>query len=249
MIELYNADCLEKMKDLKDKSIDMILTDLPYGITHCIWDSEIDLDKMWKQYERIIKDTGVICLFSQTKFFIKLVNSNFKLYRYDLIWDKVLTSGFLNANRQPLRSHEQIAIFYKKQPKYRPQFKQGKPLHGKGIKRTDTNNVYGKFDTTFDKRRGSTEKYPTSILKFSKLHPSQMIYPTEKPVELLEYLIKTYTDEGDTVLDSCMGSGSTGTACQNINRNFIGIEINRETFEIAKERINRNSKERNMNYG
>lgn len=238
MIELYNADCLEKMKDLKDKSIDMILTDLPYGITHCTWDNEIDLDKMWEQYERIIKDNGVICLFSQNKFFIKLVNSNPKLYRYDLIWDKVFSTGFLNANRQPLRSHEQIAIFYKKQPKYKPQFKQGKPLHGKGRKRTDTNNVYGNFDTTFDKRRGSTEKYPTSILKFSKLHPSQMIYPTEKPVELLEYLIKTYTDEGDIVLDSCMGSGSTGVACQNINRKFIGIEINRETFEIAKERIN-----------
>ena len=237
MVEIYNADCLEKMEDIKDKSIDMILSDLPYGITHCSWDKEINLNKMWEQYERIIKDNGVICLFSQTKFFIKLVNSNLKLYRYDLIWDKVLTSGFLNANRQPLRSHEQIAIFYKKQPKYRPQFTQGQPLHGKGNKKIGANNIYGKFNSTLDMRKGCTEKYPKSILQFTRLHPSKMIYPTEKPIELLEYLIKLYTDEGDIVLDNCMGSGTTGIACLNTNRNFIGIEIDGETFDIAKKRI------------
>lgn len=244
MIELYNADCLEKMKDLKEKSVNMILSDLPYGMTRCSWDKEINLEKMWKQYERIIKDDGVICLFSQTKFFIKLVNSNLKLYRYDLIWDKFFTSGFLNANKQPLRKHEQIAIFYKKQPKYRPQFTQGNPLHGNGNnrKKEKITNVYGKFNNIPNERKGSTEKYPTSILRFQRLHSSKMIYPTEKPVELLEYLIKLYTDEGDIVLDNCMGSGTTGIACQNINRNFIGIEINRETFEIAKRRINENKK-------
>lgn len=241
MLNLYNADCLEFMKNIPAKSIDMILCDPPYGVTRCKWDKEIDLKQMWTQYERIIKDNGVICLFAQTKFFIKLVNSNEKLFRYDLIWDKVLVTGFLNANRQPLRQHEQIAIFYKKQPKYNPQMGIGKPLHGKGNmtnEKIKKNNVYGKFYKTPDLRKGSTEKYPTSILRFQKLHSSKMIYPTEKPIELLEYLIRTYTDENDLVLDNCMGSGTTGLACKNTNRNFIGIEINRDTFELAKKRLN-----------
>lgn len=241
MQNLYNDDCLDIMKNIPAKSIDMILCDLPYGLTRCEWDKEIDLKLLWEEYERIIKDNGVICLFAQTRFFIKLVNSNEKLFRYDLVWDKVLTTGFLNANRQPLRKHEQIAIFYKKQPKYNPQMGIGKPLHGKGSLATKTikkNNVYGKFYKTPDLRKGSTEKYPTSILKFQKLHSSKMIYPTEKPIELLEYLIRTYTDENDLVLDNCMGSGTTGVACKNTNRKFIGIEINKDTFELAKKRLN-----------
>lgn len=241
MLSLYNGDCLELMKKIPAKSIDMILCDLPYGITRCKWDLEIDLEQLWIQYERIIKDNGVICLFAQTKFFIKLVNSNAKLFRYDLVWDKVLVTGFLNANRQPLRQHEQIAIFYKKQPTYNPQMGIGKPLHGKGKIRSDNikkNNVYGKFYKTPDIRKGSTEKYPTSILKFQRIHSSKMMYPTEKTINLLEYLIKTYTNENEIVLDNCMGSGTTGIACQNTNRNFIGIEINKETFELAKKRLN-----------
>ncbi|MDO5555833.1 MAG: site-specific DNA-methyltransferase [Clostridia bacterium] len=240
MQSLYNGDCLKIMKEFPDKTIDMILCDLPYGITHCKWDKQIDLESMWIEYERIIKDNGVICLFAQTKFFYELIKSNYKLYRYDLIWDKVLTTGFLNANRQPLRRHEQIAIFYKKQPKYNPQMGKGPPLHGKGNIKTEKlkkNNVYGNFYKIPDLRKGSIEKYPTSILQFQRLHPSQMIYPTEKPVELLEYLIKTYTNKGDIVLDNCMGSGSTGKACKNTNRDFIGIEINPKTFEIAKNRL------------
>lgn len=243
MQSLYNGDCLEIMKKIPANSIDMILTDLPYGITHCEWDKEIDLKLMWEQYERIIKDNGVICLFAQTKFFIKLVNSNEKLFRYDLVWDKVLVTGFLNANRQPMRRHEQIAVFYKKQPKYNPQMGIGKPLHGKGnltTKKIKKNNVYDKFYKTPDLRKGSTEKYPTSILKFQKTHSSKMVYPTQKPVQLLEYLIKTYTDENDIVLDSCMGSGTTGIAAKKTNRNFIGIEIDKKTFELAKKRIDQN---------
>lgn len=241
MLSLYNGDCLELMKKIPAKSIDMILCDLPYGITRCKWDVEIDLEQLWIQYERIIKDNGVICLFAQTKFFIKLVNSNAKLFRYDLVWDKVLVTGFLNANRQPLRQHEQIAIFYKKQPTYNPQMGIGKPLHGKGKIKSENikkNNVYGKLYKTPDIRKGSTEKYPTSILKFQKIHSSKMMYPTEKPINLLECLIKTYTNENEIVLDNCMGSGTTGIACQNTNRNFIGIEINKETFELAKKRLN-----------
>lgn len=242
MINLYNADCLEKMKEIPAKSIDMILCDLPYGITKCEWDKKIDLKQMWVQYERIIKDNGVICLFAQTKFFYELIKSNEKLFRYDLIWDKVLVTGFLNANKQPLRQHEQIAVFYKKQPKYNPQMKQGKPLHGRGKMETyqiKKNNVYGTFYKTPDLRKGSIEKYPTSILQFQKLHSSQMLYPTEKPIQLLEYLIKTYTNKKDTVLDNCMGSGTTGLACKNTNRNFIGIEIDKKAFEIAKKRLER----------
>lgn len=211
------------------------------GITKCKWDNKIDLNNLWIEYERIIKEHGVICLFSQTKFFYELIKSNEKLFRYDLIWDKVLVTGFLNANRQPLRRHEQIAIFYKKQPKYNPQMGIGQPLHGKGkiniSEKTKNNNVYGEFKYLEDTRKGSTEKYPTSILKFKKLHSSKMLHPTEKPVSLLEYLIKTYTNEKDVVLDNCMGSGSTGIACLNTNRNFIGIELDKNTFEIAKKRI------------
>lgn len=191
-------------------------------------------------YERIIKDNGAILLFGQGAFYVDLVNSNRKLFRYDLVWDKQLTSGFLNAKRMPLRQHEQIAVFYKKLPTYNPQFTQGKPLHSKGVSyknKEHTNQNYGKFHMTDDSRAGSTEKYPTSILSFSKPHPSIAKHRTEKPVELLEYLIKTYTNEGEIVVDNCMGSGSTGVACVNTNRRFIGIEIEPKYFDIAKERI------------
>lgn len=239
-IDLKLGDSLVLMKEIKDKSIDMILCDLPYGLTRCEWDKEIDLKLLWEQYERIIKDNGVICLFSQTKFFIKLVNSNGKLFRYDLIWDKVLTTGFLNANRQPLRKHEQIAIFYKKLPEYYPQFTEGKPLHSKGVsymEKDHKNNNYGQFHMTDDSRKGSTEKYPTSIIKVPKPHPSVALHRTEKPVELLKWLILTYTSHGDTVMDNCMGAGGCGVACAETDRNFIGIEKDPGCFEIASGRI------------
>lgn len=241
-INLYQGDCLEEMKQIKDKSIDMILCDLPYGTTQNKSDIIIPFEPLWKQYERIIKDNGAIILFSQGVFYIDLVNSNRKLFRYDLVWDKCLVSGFLNAKRMPLRQHEQIAVFYKKLPTYNPQFTQGKPLHSKGIAYTNKeikNQNYGKFNITDDTRAGSTQKYPTSIIKFQKPHPSITIHRTQKPVELLEYLIKTYTNENDIILDNCMGSGSTGVACKNLNRNFIGIELDENYFNIAKERIDK----------
>lgn len=237
---MYKGDCLELMKNIPDKSIDMILCDLPYGVTANESDIELPLDALWKQYNRIIKDHGVILLFCQGKFFVKLVNSNYKMFRYDLIWDKVLSSGFLNANRMPLRQHEQIAVFYKKIPVYYPQFTKGEPLHGKGTAYKNkelTNNNYGIFHSTDDNRKGSTEKYPTSIIRVQKPHPSKAVHRTEKPVELLEYLIKTYTKEEDAVLDNCMGSGSAGVACLNTNRNFVGIELNEDYFNIAQDRI------------
>ena len=196
---------------------------------------------LWTEYERIIKDNGCILLFAQGKFYIDLVNSNRKLFRYDLVWNKILTSGFLNANRQPLRKHEQIAVFYKKQPTYNPQFTIGKALHGKGKNYMDKgfiNNNYGNFKMQEDVRKGSTEKYPTSILEFKKVHPSISKHPTEKPVELLEFLIKTYSNKNDLILDSCIGSGSTAIACIKEERNYIGFEIDLEYYETAIRRIN-----------
>ena len=239
-IQIKQGDCLELMKEIPDKSIDMILCDLPYGTTQNKSDIIIPFDKLWNSYERIIKDNGAIVLFAQGVFYVDLINSNRKLFRYDLIWDKVLTSGFLNAKRMPLRQHEQIAVFYKKLPKYNPQFTSGKPLHSKGKTYKDkpiVNQNYGVFHTADDSRAGSTEKYPTSILKFQKPHPSISVHRTQKSVELLEWLINTYTDEGETILDNCMGSGSTGVACINTNRNFIGYELDEHYFQIAKERL------------
>lgn len=239
-MKLLQGDCLELMKDIPDKSIDLILCDLPYGTTRNSWDEVIPFDKLWAQYNRIIKDNGAILLFAQGKFYVNLVNSNMKMFRYDLVWDKELVSGFLNAKRMPLRRHEQVAVFYKHLPTYNPQFTQGKPLHSKGTSYKEkelTNNNYGDFKATDDDRAGSTEKYPTSIMKFQKPHPSVCVHPTEKPVALLEYLVKTYTNEGDVVLDNCMGSGSTGVACQNTNREFIGMELDEDYYKLACERI------------
>ncbi len=239
-IELYRGDCLEEMKKIPNKSIDLILCDLPYGCTHNKVDTPIPLDLLWKQYERVIKNHGAVLLFSQGLFYIDLVNSNRKLFRYDLIWDKILVSGFLNAKRMPLRQHEQVAVFYKKSPTYNPQMVDGKPLHSKGKKYLDAeivNNNYNDYKALPDTRSGNTKKYPKSIISFQKPHPSVAVHPTQKPIELLEYLIKTYSNEGDLVLDNCMGSGSTGIACKNLNRNFIGIELDKNYFEIAKNRI------------
>lgn len=237
---LLQGDCLELMKDIPDKSIDMILCDLPYGKTKNEKDIELPLDILWDIYKRIIKDNGCIALFGQGTFYVDLVNSNRKMFRYDLVWNKQLTSGFLNAKRMPLRQHEQIAIFYKNLPTYNPQFSKGKPLHSRGTsykRKKPKNQNYGEFGITDDVRAGSTEKYPTSILNFAKPHPSVALHRTEKSVDLLEYLVKTYTNEGDTVLDNCMGSGSTGVACKNTNRHFIGIELDEKYFNIAKERL------------
>lgn len=218
----------------------MILCDLPFGVTQNKKDIPLNLNQLWKQYNRIIKDNGCIALFAQGLFYVDLVNSNRKMFRYDLVWDKVLTTGFLNAKRMPLRRHEQVAIFYKRQPVYNPQMTAGNPLHGKGTSYKDKpikNQNYGNFGVTDDLRKGSTEKYPTSIIKFPKPHPSAAKHPTEKSVDCCEWLIKTYTNEGETVLDNCMGVGTVGVACKQTNRNFIGIEIDKDYFEIAEKRI------------
>lgn len=237
---LIQGDCLNVMPSLPDKSIDFICCDLPYGCTQNKLDITIPFESLWENYERLIKDNGCIALFGQGLFYVDLVNSNRKLFRYDLVWDKVLVSGFLNAKRMPLRRHEQIAIFYKNLPTYNPQFTVGEPLHSKGVsyKEKDLKNQnYGKFNTTDDSRSGSTEKYPTSILRFQKPHPSVCLHRTEKSIPCLEWLIKTYTNENDVVLDNCMGSGTTGVACRNLNRKFIGIELDKNYYQIACDRI------------
>lgn len=237
---LLHGDCLEKMKDIPDGSVDMILCDLPYGVTQNQVDTIIPFAPLWQEYSRIIKANGCIALFAQGPFYVDLVASNRKMFRYDLVWDKVLTTGFLNAKRMPLRQHEQIAVFYKKLPVYNPQFSQGKPQHSMGaayLEKSRKNRNYGGYEAKEDDRKGSTEKYPTSIIRIQKPHSSICQHSTQKPVDLLEYLIRTYTDEGETVLDNCMGSGTTGVACANTGRNFIGIELDETYFHIAKGRV------------
>ena len=236
-MQLLQGDCLELMQDIPDGSIDMILCDLPYGTTKNKWDSVIDLDRMWSQYKRIIKSNGCIALFAQNPFGAELIHSNRQMFRYEWVWNKTPCTGFLNANRMPLRAHENILIFYKKLPTYNPQMVKGEK-HGRGGWNRNSAN-YGEY-VDFG-RRSSDEYYPRDIIQFHTDHSfggSQLrLHPTQKPVPLLEYLIKTYTNPGQVVLDNCMGSGSTGVACANTGRDFIGIELDPDYFGIAKERI------------
>ena len=241
MIDLRQGDCLELMRDIPNKSIDMILCDLPYGTTQNKWDSVIPLDELWKEYKRIIKDNGVIALTSQGIFTAKLMLSNEKWFKYKLVWVKSKATNFLNAKKQPLRKHENICVFYNKQPQYNPQMTEGEP-YDKGVRKNQLTGSYGDFNPVHVKSEGM--RYPTDVVYFKTAESEGKVYhPTQKPVSLLEYLIKTYTKEGETVLDNCMGSGSTGVACINTNRNFIGIELDENYFNIAKERIENHNKE------
>lgn len=233
---IKQGDCLELMKEIPDNSIDMILCDLPYGTTQNSWDAVIPYDKLWEQYRRIIKENGAIVLFAQGLFYVDLVNSNREWFRYDLVWNKILTSGFLNANRMPLRSHEQIAVFYDKLPTYNPQKVLGESNHSKGnLSLKHENNNYGDYEQVESDFSGM--KNPVSILTFEKTHPSIALHPTQKNIELLEYLINTYTNKGEVVLDNCMGSGSTIIACINTKRKYIGFELDENYFDLAKKRI------------
>ena len=237
---LVNADCFDVFPFIADKSVDMILCDLPYGTTQNKYDIILPFNKLWEQYERIIKDNGAIVLFGQGLFFVDLINSNRKLFRYDLVWDKQLISGFLNANRMPLRVHENIAVFYKKLPTYNPQYTEGKPLHSKGksyLNKEHKNENYGKFEMTDDSRAGSTQKHPKSIISFQKPHPSKSQHRTEKSIEMLEWLIRTYTNENDVVLDNTMGSCTCGIASLKTNRQFIGIEKEKQYYDVAVRRL------------
>jgi len=242
MSRLFLGDCLDVMDILiKDGVIvDFILTDLPYGVTVNKEDVPIALPEIWKRYDKILKPNGAVALFAQGLFYVDLVNSNRANFRYDLIWDKVLSSGFLNAKRMPLRVHEQIAVFYRQKATYNPQFTIGKPLHSRGTAYKDKsaiNQNYGDFGIVPDVRKGTKQKYPVSIISRPKPHPAATKHPTEKSVELCDWLIRTYTNEGETVLDCCMGCGTTGVAAMLSNREFIGIEKEQKYFDIAESRI------------
>jgi DNA modification methylase len=234
MINLLKGDCLEQMKQIPSGSIDAIITDPPYGTTACKWDSVIPFEPMWEQLNRIIKPNGAIVLFSSEPFSSALRMSNIKNYRYDWVWVKEQGTGFLNSKKQPLKNNEQICVFYKKQPLYSPQMRQGfKPYKTKKGGLTDN---YRKDSVSEVITESNGERYPLNTLEFKRDKSKQ--HPTQKPVALMEYLIKTYTNEGETVLDFTMGSGSTGVACKNLNRSFIGIELDDKYFEIAENRIN-----------
>ena len=229
-ITLWQGDCLKLMKDIPDASVDMILCDLPYGTTANKWDTIIPFEPLWEQYERVIKDNGAIVLTANQPFTTELIASNRKSYKYVWYWEKTKPSNHLNAKKQPLRTIEDIVVFYKKQPTYNPRMtKREKTIIGKD---TGTQKTYGKTKGGYSKEY--THKYPVNLLRFPR---DKQVHPTQKPVALLEYLIKTYTNESETVLDNVMGSGSTGVACLNTNRSFIGIELDKNTFKIAKNRI------------
>ena len=253
-IELIQGDCLEAMKSIPAESVDMVLTDPPYGTTACKWDSVIPFDKMWEQLNRIIKPNGAIVLFGSEPFSSALRMSNIKNYRYDWIWEKNFSGGFATAKKIPMKYHENISIFYKKLPTYNPQFedyadsvkkrfKEGDSVNVDKQKDNSTNQIHNGFGPSsppvISHKRG---KYPSSVQKIKGVPNANgaRVHPTQKPVALMEYLIKTYTNEGETVLDFTMGSGTTGVACKNLNRKFIGIELDPEYFKIAKKRINEN---------
>lgn len=232
-VTLLKGDCLILMDNLPDKSIDMILCDLPYGTTsRNKWDVVIHTDKLWEQYKRVIRDGGAIVLFSQQPFACDLIQSNRQWFRYEWIWEKPNAAGFLNANRMPLRAHENILVFYNKLPIYNPQKTEGKPYRPKSGNTTSTN--YGVFSGDYHAENKDGKRYPRDVIKFNG---EKGFHPTQKPVALCEYLIKTYTNEGDLVLDNCCGSGSTGVACMNTNRRFIGMELDEKYLQIAKERL------------
>lgn len=231
--ELHLGDCLEVMKSIPDGSVDLILCDLPYGTTKNKWDSVLPLEKLWEEYRRISR--GAIVLTAQSPFDKVLGASNLSMLRYEWVWEKTHSTGHLNAKRAPMKAHENVLVFYDRQPTYNP-IKTVGHKRKTSTKRKDEGTNYGiqNFSPlTYD----STERYPRSVIKFASDKQRSALHPTQKPVALMEYLIKTYTNVGNTVLDNCMGSGTTGVACVNTGRGFIGIENDSEYFEIAKKRI------------
>lgn len=233
-VKLYNSDCIEVMKEISDKSVDMVLCDLPYGCTAQEWDKIIDFDILWKQYERIRKENCPVVLFSSQPFTTKLIGSNIDNFKYCWYWSKNQATNFFHTKRMPLRKIEEICVFYKH--KYNPQKTDGH-IPTRAAKGCSNGTIYyGGNKRNYE--GGDTTRYPNNLLEFKCVNNYHKVHPNEKPVELLEYLIKTYTNEGDVVFDNTMGSGSTGVACINTNRSFIGIELNEKYFKIADKRIN-----------
>lgn len=231
-VKLICGDCLEWMETIPDASVDMVLCDLPYGVTCNRWDTIIPFDALWDSYHRICKTNAAIVLHCQQPFTSKLIMSNLKEFKYCWVWCKHYARGFLNAKKQPLREHEDIAVFYRKQCVYNPQMVVGK-MREKG----NSNKQRGCYGNYKSVATVNDLYYPKTLLDFAGCPNGELVHPTQKPVALLEYLIKTYTNPGEVVLDNCMGSGSTGVACANTQRDFIGIEKDEEYFRIAKKRI------------
>jgi DNA modification methylase len=238
-IELMQGDCLEKMKYIPDKTVDLVLCDLPYGTTQCKWDSVIDLSVLWAQYKRIAKQSAAFVLFSAQPFTTILISSAIDIFKYDWCWQKPKGTGHLNAKKQPMRDKEDICVFYREQCTYNPQITKGTPYKDKAgkdhNKATSMSDCYGAFTNYREVNTGF--RYPKQVIQFGVVERGTL-HPTQKPIPLLEYLIKTYTNDNEVVLDNCMGSGSTGVACKNLNRNFIGIELDQEYFKIAEKLIN-----------
>jgi site-specific DNA-methyltransferase (adenine-specific) len=234
--KIHLGDCLDLMPSIPSKSVDMILCDLPYGTTACEWDSIIDMSKLWQEYERVIKDNGAIVLTANAKFTILLGASKLKLFRYKYIWIKSKTTMFVQANKMPMRKYEEVLVFYKKLPTYNPQKETAEKTRiKKGGYTLNQNQIFSKkfirTDTTYD------SYYPNDVLYFDNELDKSLIHPTQKPVALFEYLIKTYTNEGDLVLDNCSGSGTTAIACINTNRRYICMEQNKEYYDKAITRL------------
>lgn len=235
-VKLMQGDCLELMRNLPDASVDMILCDLPYGTTQNKWDSVIPLDALWAEYRRISR--GAIVLTAAQPFTSVLVGSNLAQFKYTWVWQKSRPTGHMNAKKQPLREHEDVCVFYARQPTYNPQFTKGKPNHVSKNAQPRVKSHSSNYGAQYEVVEELTDrKYPKTILPFTVVSPTDILHPTQKPVALMEYLVRTYTNEGDTVLDNCMGSGTTGVACMNTGRRFIGMEMDAGYFEIARGRI------------
>ena len=232
-MRLWHGDCLTLMKDIDTNSVDMLLVDLPYGTTQCKWDSIISLKDLWIEYNRIIKDNGAMLFHCAQPFTSNLIMSNVKNFKYEWVWEKSKASNYLNAKKQPLRAHESIAVFYRKPPTYNPQMTQGE-AYNKGTAKRET-EVYGSQRAVEVKSDG--ERYPRTLKYFVTAEKEGKLHPTQKPIALTEYFVNTFSNPGDVILDNTMGSGTTGVACVNLDREFIGIEKDKEYFDIAVERI------------
>ena len=232
--KILNGDSLEVMKKINDSSIDLILCDLPYGTTNCKWDIKIPAEQLWQQYLRITKPNAAILLFAQQPFATELIVAGRKYFRYEIVWEKSRATGFLNAKKMPLRAHELVLVFYKKLPIYNPQFSAGKPYKSKATEKAPT-SIYTCRKKTANVNTGY--RYPRDVVRFNISAEDKYYHPTQKPLALLRYLIQTYSNENDIVLDNCCGSGSTCVAAKQTSRRYIGIELNENYFEIANKRI------------
>jgi len=234
-VTIYNGDCLKLMTDIPDGSIDAIITDPPYGTTACKWDSVIPFDLMWEQLNRIIKPNGAIVLTASQPFTSALVMSNIKMFKYEWIWKKTKATGFFDAKKRPLNDYEDVLVFFNKQPVYNPQMTKAEKVYKRGFVKRKKSDCYGEEKDFKQKETGL--RYPKRIIEVGNANTKDIVHPTQNPVALMEYLIKTYTNENETVLDFTMGSGSTGVACKHLNRKFIGIEKEERYCEIGAKRM------------